>query len=157
MKLALPRPKRGMSLAEIALTAAVLAAVILLVFQSLATRSELRRRELTIKRILAVQDALEKFAVDNAGRFPPESLGLRVLLEPPPLTSGYRLLRWRGPYLPGAEYLFDGWGRPFWYRLDGPGDPPRPYQLWSYGRDNSDGGQGADADIDVWNRDSLVP
>jgi len=134
-----------------------IAFVVLLSARNNIYRRELHKREVTIQRILAVQTALEKYAIDNAGRFPSPQLGLQVLLNPPPPDVHPRPLRWLGPYVNSPEDLKDGWGRPFWYLIGGPGDPPRPYQLFSYGRDNSDGGTGMDADIDVWDPDSLVP
>jgi general secretion pathway protein G len=142
---------------RLVLVSAAITGIVLAGARNSVHRQELRKREITINRILAVQEALEKYAIDNAGRFPPARVGLSLLIKPPPPDLKPQPLRWEGPYLPSEEYLRDGWGRPFWYLEKGFGDPPKPYQLFSYGRDNSDGGTGLDADIDVWEPDSLVP
>ena len=162
---------------ELALIAVAAGIVVLGVVHGTVAKRESSRREITIERILIVQQGLEKYAIDNAGKFPPtslpakktqpgekpspgvgvEKLGLNLLMEAPPKDLRPQPLRWKGPYVPGAEYLEDGWGRRFRYCLGGRGDPGPPYVLWSPGADNSDGGTGMDADIDVWSPDSLVP
>ena len=147
----------GMKPRELAIVTVVVGIVILMAAKSAADRHQQRKREITIERILAVQEALEKYAIDNAGRFPPSKDGLKWLVEKPPADAKPAPLRWRGPYLPSREYLYDGWGRPLRYCRGGRGDPPHAYELWSPGRDNSDRGEGLDADIDVWDPDSLVP
>jgi len=155
-------PYPGASSSRMTFRQAILATLIVIFLaltfiQRIAHRKQLERREITIQRLLIVREGLERYAVDNAGRFPPPEPGLKLLISPPPPDMKPKPLRWRGPYVPSAETLLDGWGRPFHYCLGGPGDPPPPYQLWSSGADNSDGGTGMDADINVWQPDTLVP
>jgi hypothetical protein len=167
-------PRKPWELALIVLAVGVL---VLGFAQRAVNKREDSRRQVTIERILVVQEGLEKYAIDNAGRFPPTSLpapkvkpgekpapevgsdqlGLNLLVAPPPKDMHPQPIRWKGPYVPGPEYLKDGWGRPFRYGLGGRGDPAPAYSLWSAGADDSDGGTGANADIDVWKPDSLVP
>lgn len=162
---------------ELVLIAAAVGVVVLGFVQRAVNQRDDSRRKITIQRILVVQQGLEKYAIDNAGRFPPTSLpapktkpgeppvpqaspdqlGLNLLVAPPPKDMKPQPIRWKGPYVPGPEYLKDGWGRPFRYGLGGRGDPPPAYSLWSPGADGCDGGTGANADIDVWKPDSLVP
>ncbi|MCX7599739.1 MAG: type II secretion system protein GspG [Armatimonadetes bacterium] len=146
----------GMTLRDFLLALLILAFLAYRYAERVAQRRQLQRREVTIHRILLVQEGLERYAVDNAGHFPPDKPGLELLIKPPSNVRP-RPLRWRGPYVPSAETLLDGWGRPFHYCDKGSGDPPRPYMLWSPGADNSDGGTGMNADVNVWNPDSLVP
>lgn len=149
--------RRGIALARLLLLAFVIAFVAYRFVQHVTHQKQHERREITIQRLLVVREALERYAVDNAGRFPPVNPGLQLLISPPPPDMKPKPLRWRGPYVPSPEMLLDGWGRPFHYCLGGTGDPAPPYQLWSNGADNSDGGTGMDADINVWQPDTLVP
>ena len=162
---------------ELVVIAVAAGILVLWLVRATVAKRESSRREITIDRILIVQQGLEKYAIDNAGKFPPtsvparkvkpgekpspgegvEKLGLNLLVERPPKDMSPQPLRWKGPYVPGPEYLVDGWGRMFRYCLGGRGDPGPPYVLWSPGADDSDGGTGLDADIDVWSPDSLVP
>ncbi len=156
--MATPRGRTsGMSLGRLLVLLVGAVVAVFVAVRTYAQRQELHRREITIQRILAIREALEKYAMDNAGRFPPSEPGLTLLIEPPKGELATRVLRWKGPYLPSRQYLLDGWGQPFRYCRGGRGDPPKPYELWSYGRDGHSGGHGLDADIDIWNPDSLVP
>lgn len=156
----MPRARKnapGIAFRDFLLALLIFAFLVYRFAEGVAHRRQVQRREVTIQRILLVQEGLERYAVDNAGQFPPASAGLELLIKPPPPNMKPQPLRWRGPYVPSAETLLDGWGRPFHYCDKGGGDPPLPYLLWSPGADNSDGGTGMDADINVWNPDSLVP
>jgi general secretion pathway protein G len=110
---------------------------------------------LTVRRLLALSDALEKYAVDNGGAFPTTRQGLPALLvQPtrPPLPRN-----WRGPYLKDATALTDAWGYAFHYVAPGGGDPRRAYDLWSLGADNREGGTGEAADVNSWDRTTFLP
>ena len=147
----------GFTLGRLLLIAFVLGISIFATVHTSAQRRALKRREITIQRILAVREGLEKYAIDNAGRFPPTNPGLKLLVDPPSPEMKKHVLRWKGPYVKSREYLIDAWGRPFHYCRGGRGDPPHKYELWSCGRDGCDGGSGEDADIDVWDPNSLAP
>lgn len=43
----------------------------------------------------------------------------------------------------------DPWGNPYHYRFPGESDPEE-YEIWSYGPDGKEGGEGASADIKSW-------
>ena len=88
--------------------------------------------------ISAISTALELYALDT-GSFPPQELGLSVLVQPP--QNG---VTWHGPYLKRAEGLTDPWGRPYNYKFPGRQGPPEVYTL---GRDNAPGGTGEDQDL----------
>ena len=53
---------------------------------------------------------------------------------------------WDGPYLP-KPVPPDAWGKPFQYKS--PGDHGQ-YDLFSYGADGNEGGEGNDKDIVSW-------
>jgi general secretion pathway protein G len=54
---------------------------------------------------------------------------------------------WDGPYLKSSQ-LKDPWGNPYQYRR--PGRNKRDYDLFSYGADGQEGGEGENADIVNW-------
>ena len=66
------------------------------------------------------------------------------------LTKGKILIgvdNWIGPYLKRKDIPVDPWGNAYHYRSPGEnGD----YDLYSFGRDKADGGEGEDEDIVSW-------
>ncbi len=84
--------------------------------------------------------ALDDFRLDN-GRYPTTEEGLKALREKPE-----ELENWDGPYLP-KEIPNDPWGRPYVY--NSPGDHG-DYDLLSYGKDGTEGGEKNDRDIVSW-------
>ena len=121
--------------------------------------AEQSKRALTIRRLAALELALQKYCVDCGGRLPTAQQGLAALVSPParqPIPSG-----WNGPYLTDPQAVRDGWGLPFKYVC--PGQPvavgssiSRPFDLASYGRDGAEGGKGLDRDVCNWDRSSMV-
>lgn len=85
--------------------------------------------------------ALDLYSLDT-GRYPGTDLGLQALVSQPSGTD-----RWNGPYLKKSYVPKDPWGNE--YRYESPGDHG-PYELYSLGADNSEGGSGEDADILSW-------
>ena len=85
--------------------------------------------------------ALDSYRLD-VGKYPTTSEGLEALLSP---ASGDE--DWNGPYLNKNEIPLDPWNNPYHYESPGKfGD----YDLYSYGADNSAGGEGEDKDIVSW-------
>ena len=83
--------------------------------------------------------ALDQMRLD-VGRYPTTQEGLNSLATNPGMPN------WEGPYLKKA-LPNDPWGRP--YQFQSPGSHGE-YDLYSYGRDGSPGGEGEDADIMSW-------
>lgn len=76
------------------------------------------------------------------GRYPTTDEGLLALADRP---SGIN--NWQGPYLKKKTIPSDPWGNTYQYRSPGEnGD----YDLFTLGRDNTDGGEGEDTDIVSW-------
>ena len=93
---------------------------------------------------LQVEDlgaALDLYYLDN-GRYPATDEGLEALVMPPAGAE-----RWDGPYLKKKTLPRDGWGNPFHYASPGKNGP---YDLYSYGADNSAGGEGENQDVVNW-------
>ncbi len=84
--------------------------------------------------------ALKLFRLD-VGRYPTSEEGLETLR-----TNTGSLPRWSGPYTE-KEIPKDPWGHPYVYRCPGEhGD----FDIMSLGADNSEGGEGEDADVLSW-------
>jgi general secretion pathway protein G len=87
-----------------------------------------------------LEKALDQYRLD-VGRYPSTEQGLNALMVQPSGAS-----KWIGPYLKKGIPP-DPWGRPYSYKSPGEhGD----IDLYSYGRDGSQGGTGEDADITNW-------
>jgi len=78
----------------------------------------------------------------EVGRYPSSDEGLRALSTEPAGVDN-----WNGPYLKKKDVPADPWGNAYRYRSPGEnGD----YDLYSFGRDNVDGGEGEDEDVVSW-------
>ncbi|MGB5539009.1 MAG: type II secretion system major pseudopilin GspG [Gammaproteobacteria bacterium] len=78
----------------------------------------------------------------EVGRYPTTDEGLKALVEQPTGVS-----RWNGPYLKKKTIPQDPWGNDYHY--SSPGENGE-YDLYSYGNDNSEGGEGNDVDVVSW-------
>jgi general secretion pathway protein G len=93
--------------------------------------------------IRAIETALTMFKLDNF-RFPSTDLGLQALVTKPADPS---IRNWREDgYLPRLPK--DPWGNPYQYVF--PGNRGRGYDLYSFGADSQEGGEGPNADIGNW-------
>jgi general secretion pathway protein G len=93
--------------------------------------------------IMELKGALQLFSWDT-GRYPTTSEGLDALVRKPGNPES-----WRGPYLSKVEVPKDPWYNPYVYRCPG---QHGPYDLFSYGRDGIEGGEGEDADVTSWGK-----
>jgi general secretion pathway protein G len=87
----------------------------------------------------SVGAALEIYAADMA-RYPDQSEGLQVLIEPSQSSAG-----WMGPYISDPAMLVDPWGNALVYAP--PGAAGERFTLKSLGADGREGGNGFDRDI----------
>lgn len=76
------------------------------------------------------------------GRYPTTDEGLVALVEEPTGVTG-----WHGPYLKKKAIPKDPWGRDYLYQSPGENGP---YDLFSYGMDGAEGGDGDNRDIVSW-------
>ena len=96
------------------------------------------RQQKAATEIISFRAAMDAFAMDNF-HYPTAQEGLKALT-----VNVSNLPTWRGPYLPPAGSLIDPWHQPYHYRIPGThGD----YDIYSYGADNKEGGEGEDADL----------
>lgn len=91
--------------------------------------------------VQALAAAVDSIHLDT-GRLPTTDEGLKTLVEAPPGMNG-----WDGPYVRKQDSLVDPWGKPYHYKFPGRhGD----YEIFSYGADNKEGGEGDAADVGNW-------
>jgi general secretion pathway protein G len=104
--------------------------------------SQIGKSEIKVARaqIDALGKALDQFRLDN-GHYPSTEQGLPSLVTRPANEA-----RWDGPYLQ-KDVPTDPWGNAYVFIM--PGDHGE-YDLLSYGRDGSPGGDGEAGDITNW-------
>lgn len=104
--------------------------------------SQIGRSEIKTARaqIDAIQKALDQYRIDN-GHYPSNEQGLGALNAAPANEPN-----WSGPYL-AKRLPPDPWGKPYQYRIPGRNDD---IDIFSFGRDGREGGEGEAADIGSW-------
>jgi len=96
--------------------------------------------------ISTLENALKLFKLDN-GFYPSTDQGLQALVEQP--TTGRVPGKWReGGYLEKGVVPKDPWDHDYIYLS--PGVHNRDFDLWSYGNDEEEGGEGEDEDVTNW-------
>ena len=85
--------------------------------------------------------ALDMYRLD-VGKYPSTDQGLLALLEKPDDAK-----RWTGPYLRKNKIPLDPWGAD--YQFASPGEKGK-FDLYSYGADGKEGGEGEDQDLASW-------
>ena len=85
--------------------------------------------------------ALDLYKLDN-GNYPDSEQGLQALAAAPAGAPA-----WHGPYIAKAKLPDDPWGHAYHYRMPG---QHGEYDIWSYGSDNQEGGEGEAQDVTSW-------
>ncbi len=86
--------------------------------------------------------ALDMYRLE-VGNYPTTADGLKALVVAPSGARG-----WNGPYLKKGDVPKDPWNNDYQYKR--PGSNNHPYDLFSFGADGANGGEGEDADITLW-------
>ena len=135
------RRKQAFTLVEmmaVVVIIAILAAVIGPRFFGQVNKAQIVRAQKDIE-TLKQAVTLYKF---HTNRFPAELIDL--VTEPDDVTG------WTGPYLEKKSFK-DPWDNKYQYRAPGMND--RDFDIWCYGQDGQEGGEGLDADITSWEED----
>ncbi len=131
--------QKGFTLIELLIVMVILGLLVALVGPRLFGHLGKSKLKAAKAQIELFGTALDSFRLD-VGRYPTTEEGLQALRTNPGVE------KWDGPYLK-KEVPLDPWNRPYVYRAPGEhGD----YDLFSYGRDGSPGGEGEDQDVVSW-------
>ena len=132
--------QKGFSLIELIVVLVILGLLAGVVGPRLWNRVGQSKAQVAKLQIEQLGNALALFRFD-VGHYPTSGQGLHVLVEDQGIQN------WSGPYLEKNNVPKDTWGRDYQYRAPGEhGD----YDLWSFGADGMEGGEGDDADVNSW-------
>lgn len=133
------RQQRGFTLVELLVVMVMIALLAALVGPRLFPKVGKGKQSAAQAQIELFGQALDQLRLDT-GRYPSTQEGLNALMTNPGME------KWDGPYLK-KSLPQDPWGKPYHYQCPGThGD----YDLFSYGRDGSPGGDGEDKDVASW-------
>jgi general secretion pathway protein G len=131
--------RKGFTLVEILVVMVMIALLAALVAPRLFPKLGKGKQAAARAQIELLGQALDQLRLDT-GRYPTTQEGLNVLV------ANQNIENWEGPYLKKG-LPNDPWGKPYYYQCPGQhGD----YDLWSYGRDGTPGGEGEDKDVVSW-------
>lgn len=132
----------GFTLIELMVVIAILAILAAIVVPKMVGRTDDARITATGTQIKNIEQALNLYKLDN-GVYPGTEQGLESLVRPP--NIGVIPKNWKeGGYLPKVP--MDQWGNPYVYLYPG-SQGGAGYDLYSYGADGEEGGEGPAADI----------
>lgn len=131
----------GFTLIEIMVVVIVIALMGAMIAPTLFKKVQQAEETRVAQDIRVVESALKFYRLDNF-RYPTQTQGLDALVHKP---SGAD--RWNGPYL--EELPKDPWGET--YRYAYPGKHGKDVDVYTYGADNLEGGEGSDKDWGNWN------
>lgn len=131
--------RRGFTLVELLVVLTVIALLAALVGPRLFPKLGKGKQAAAKAQIELLGQALDHFRMD-VGRYPTTQEGLAALMTNPGID------RWDGPYLK-KSLPNDPWGKPYVYLCPG---VHGEYDLISYGRDGTPGGEGEDKDVNSW-------
>lgn len=133
--------QKGFTLIELMVVVVILAVLAGLVVPKLMERPDEARIVKAKQDISSISSALQLYRLDNYV-YPTTDQGLEALSEKPtddPVPKNWKPVLERMP--------LDPWGNPYLYLMPGEhGD----FDLFTYGADNEEGGEGANATIGNW-------
>ncbi|PKN32962.1 MAG: type II secretion system protein GspG [Deltaproteobacteria bacterium HGW-Deltaproteobacteria-19] len=133
------RSRLGFTLVEMLVVMVILALLAALVGPRIFPKLGKGKQSAAKAQIELLGQALDHYRLD-VGHLPTTQEGLKALV----VNSGVE--KWDGPYLK-KELPNDPWGKPYIYQSPG---THGEYDLFSYGRDGSPGGDGEDEDVVSW-------
>lgn len=138
--------EKGFTLLEILIVITILGILASLIAVRVMDRPGEARTTKAQLDIQTLENALKLFKLDNAF-YPTTDQGLLALVEAPTVDRIPK--NWReGGYIEKGVLPKDPWGYDYLYLS--PGVHNRDFDLWSYGADGEEGGDGEDADVTNW-------
>ncbi len=135
------RYRKGFTLIELMVVMLILSMIAAFALPKYFGKVDKAKQQAAFAQIEIFGTALDTYRLD-VGEYPTSSEGMEALITKPSGADN-----WDGPYLKKIEIPDDPWGNPYHYESPGNyGD----YDLYSYGKDNADGGDGNDQDIVSW-------
>jgi general secretion pathway protein G len=132
--------KKAFTIIELMVVITIIGILASLVAPKFMGKLETAKVKTTKAQLEMFSTALDSFNLD-VGRYPTNSEGLSVLWIKTKDIRGYD-----GPYLPKPANA-DAWGNPYTYKIT---SDDHGYNIFSYGKDGKEGGEGKDADISLW-------
>jgi general secretion pathway protein G len=137
------KKKRGFSLIEIMVVVVILGILASIVVPKILSRPDEARAVKAKQDVLAIQNALELYKLDN-GVYPTTDQGLLALVEKPTTNPVPR--DWK-PYLKSLPV--DPWARDYLYLNPG---QHGEIDVFTYGAEGQPGGEGINAEIGNWDK-----
>jgi len=139
------RLARGFTLIEIMVVITILGVLAALIVPRVVGRTDDAKIAAAKQDIASIMQALKLYRLDN-GRYPTTDQGLLALIAKPtaePVPSNWK----QGGYIERSTVPTDPWGEPYKYLNPG---IRGEIDVFSLGRDKTNGGEGPDADIGSW-------
>lgn len=134
--------QRGFTLIEIMVVVVIIGLLAAVVAPNLMGNIDVAQVNRAKQDIRAIETALNLYRLDNF-RYPSTDLGLEALVTNPGESAAPN---WKaGGYL--RRVPVDPWNNEYQYRFPG---QRGEFDVWSYGADGREGGDGTDADIGNW-------
>lgn len=135
------RKMRGFSLIELLVVLVILGLLASVVGPNVMKKLSGAKTKTARLQIEDLGAALDLYYLE-VGSYPTTEQGLQALVEQPADVDG-----WAGPYLKKTEVPTDPWGQAYHYQSPG---EHGPYDLYTLGKDNAEGGEQENGDITSW-------
>ena len=133
------KQQSGFTLIEVMVVVAILGILATIVMTNVVGKDEQARVTAAKTGLAQISNALEMYKLDNH-KYPTTDEGLEALVQKAASAKTFP----QGGYIKGGLPK-DPWGNPFQYIV--PGSNGRPYDVYSWGSDGAEGGEGDNADI----------
>jgi general secretion pathway protein G len=133
------KDKKGFTLIELLVVMVIVGLLAALVGPRLFPKLGKGKQAAAKAQIALLGQALDQLRLD-VGRYPTTQEGLTSLVTNPGIEN------WEGPYLTKG-LPNDPWGKSYHYQSPG---THGEYDMYSYGRDGAQGGEGEDKDVLSW-------